>query len=109
MENLFPAISGLIPILLPILDVFLTVFGAQVVNAIDLIVDVLGGVFDILGGLITFLTGVFTGDWDKAWDGLVQIAYCVVKILVGVVQFLCKSIQNYFRNGARSTEQRRVG
>src|SRR3546814_7215723 len=66
MENLFPAISGLIPILLPILDVFLTVFGAQVVNAIDLIVDVLGGVFDILGGLITFLTGVFTGDWDKA-------------------------------------------
>src|SRR5690606_19319114 len=29
MENLFPAISGLIPLLLPILDVFLTVFGAQ--------------------------------------------------------------------------------
>src|SRR3546814_11289356 len=35
MENLFPAISGLIPILLPILDVFLSVFGAQVVNALD--------------------------------------------------------------------------
>jgi len=101
MTNLYPAISGLIPVLLPILDIFLTVFGAQVMNAINLIVDVIGGVFDILGGLITFLTGVFTGDWDKAWSGLVQIADGVVAILEGVVQFLWKTIQNYFKNGGQ--------
>lgn len=101
MENLYPAISGLIPVLLPILDVFLTVFGAQVLNAINLIVDVIGGVFDILGGLITFLTGVFTGDWDKAWSGLVQIAEGVVDILGGVVEFLWNTIKNYFTNGGR--------
>lgn len=101
MENLFPAISGLIPILMPILDVFLTVFGAQVVNAINLIVDVIGGVFDILGGLITFLTGVFTGDWEKAWDGLVQIFDGVVKILGAAVEFLWNTIKNYFNNGGR--------
>lgn len=101
MENLFPAISGLIPILTPILDVFLTVFGAQVVNAINFIVDVLGGVFDILGGLITFLTGVFTGDWEKAWDGLVQIFDGVVKILSAAVDFLWNTIKNYFNNGGK--------
>lgn len=101
MENLFPAISGLIPILMPILDVFLTVFGAQVVNAINFIVDVLGGVFDILGGLITFLTGVFTGDWQKAWDGLVQIFDGVVKILSAAVDFLWNTIKNYFNNGGK--------
>lgn len=101
MENLFPAISGLIPILTPILDVFLTVFGAQVVNAINFIVDVLGGVFDILGGLITFLTGVFTGDWDKAWQGLVQIFDGVVKILSAAVEFLWNTLKNYFNNGGK--------
>lgn len=101
MENLYPAISGLIPILLPILDIFLKVFGAQVVNAIEFIVDVIGGVFDILGGLITFLTGVFTGDWDKAWKGLVQIFDGVVTILRAAVEFLWKSIQTYFKNGGR--------
>lgn len=101
MENLYPALSGLIPVLTPILDVFLTVFGAQVVNAINLIVDVIGGVFDILGGLITFLTGVFTGDWEKAWDGLVQIFDGVVKILGAAVEFLWNTIKNYFNNGGR--------
>lgn len=101
MENLYPAISGLIPVLMPILDVFLTVFGAQVVNAINLIVDVVGGIFDILGGLITFLTGVFTGDWDKAWSGLVQIAEGVVDILGSVVEFLWNTIKNYFNNGGK--------
>ena len=101
MENLFPAISGLIPILLPILDVFLTVFGAQVVNAINFIVDVLGGVFDILGGLITFLTGVFTGDWDKAWQGIQQIFDGVVTILVGIGEFLWNTLLNYFNNGGK--------
>lgn len=101
MENLYPAISGLIPVLLPILDVFLTVFGAQVLNAINLIVDVIGGVFDILGGLITFLTGVFTGDWEKAWDGLVQVFDGVVKILSAAVEFLWNTIKNYFNNGGK--------
>lgn len=101
MENLYPAISGLIPVLLPILDIFLTVFGAQVVNAINFIVDVIGGVFDILGGLITFLTGVFTGDWDKAWEGIKQIFDGVVKILVSIGKFLMDSLRTFMVNGGK--------
>lgn len=27
----------------------------------------------VINGIITFLTGVFKGDWQTAWDGLVQI------------------------------------
>lgn len=97
--NLSPAITGLVELLQPLIGIFLEIFGAQVVNAINLIVDVLGGVFDILGGLITFLTGVFTGDWEQAWQGLTQIADGVVTILTGIVQFLWRTIQNYFQNG----------
>jgi len=99
--NLGPAITGIFDLLQPLLGILLTIFGAQVVNAINLVVDVLGGVFDILGGLITFLTGVFTGDWEKAWDGLTQIADGVVSILTGIVGFLWRTVQNYFRNGGQ--------
>lgn len=99
MENLYPAISGLIPVLLPILDIFLKVFGGQVINAINLVVDIIGGVFDILGGLITFLTGVFTGDWDKAWQGIQQIFDGVVQILVGLGRYLMETLLNFMRNG----------
>lgn len=97
--NLGPAISGVFALLQPLLGILLEIFGAQVVNAINLVVDVLGGVFDILGGLITFLTGVFTGNWQQAWDGLVQVADGVVTILTGIVSFLWRTVQNYFKNG----------
>jgi phage-related protein len=92
-------VSGLFELLQPLLGILLEIFGAQVVNAITLIVDVLGGVFEVLGGLITFLTGVFTGDWEKAWDGLVQVADGVVSILTGIVGFLWRTVQNFFKNG----------
>lgn len=99
--NLSPAITSLIALLQPLIGIFLEIFGAQVVNAITLVVDVLGGVIDVLGGLINFLVGVFTGDWDQAWQGLVQIAEGVVDILTGIVGFLWRTIQNYFRNGGQ--------
>lgn len=97
--NLAPAVTNLITLLQPLIGIFLEIFGAQVINAITLVVDVLGGVFDVLGGLINFLVGVFTGDWEQAWDGLVQVADGVVSILTGIVGFLWRTIQNYFRNG----------
>jgi phage-related protein len=97
--NLGPALSGIFTLLQPLLGILLEIFGAQVVNAINLIVDVLGGVFDILGGLITFLTGVFTGDWDKAWHGIQQIFDGVVTIILGIGKFLMDSLLNFMRNG----------
>ena len=38
--------------------------------AISLIQERVGGVIDTFTGLITFISGVFSGDWDKAWDGI---------------------------------------
>jgi phage-related protein len=34
------------------------------------VAEVISGVLDALGGLIDFITGVFTGDWEKAWEGI---------------------------------------
>lgn len=35
--------------------------------------ETLGHVFDALGGLMDFITGIFTGDWDRAWQGIKKI------------------------------------
>ena len=32
--------------------------------------DVVGGVLKSFGGLIDFITGVFSGNWEKAWNGI---------------------------------------
>lgn len=31
---------------------------------------VIDGILDALGGLIDFIVGVFTGDWERAWEGI---------------------------------------
>lgn len=40
----------------------------------------------ILKGLITFLTGVFTGDWKKAWNGVLEILKGVWNLVIGTIE-----------------------
>ncbi len=52
--------------------------------------NIVSGVWDfivgLLKGLITFITGVFTGDWQKAWDGLCEIGKSTVNALIQILE-----------------------
>lgn len=72
-----------------------------VVGAIQNVWDGIKKVFD---GFMTFLTGTFTGDWGKAWDGIVSIFESVkgvidnivggiVNIIKGVIDTIHNAIQ----------------
>lgn len=51
---------------------------------------------NILGGLIDFIAGVFTGDWERAWDGVKRIFKGVwngiVMVLESAVNLVIKGI-----------------
>ena len=51
---------------------------------------VIGGIKDFLSGIITFLTGVFQGNWEKAWNGIVQ----AVGSIFGTLESLVKTPLN---------------
>ena len=59
-------IKNILPVLLPIFqsiwNTIKKVFGS--------ISDIIGGFIDTLKGLIDFAIGIFTGDWNKAWEGI---------------------------------------
>jgi hypothetical protein len=61
-----------------------------------LVSDLYNSVKQILGGIITFISGVFTGDWDKAWEGVKQIFNGIwngiVSILEGAVNLIIGGI-----------------
>lgn len=40
----------------------------------------------ILKGLITFLTGGFTGDWKKAWNGVLNILKGIWNLVIGTIE-----------------------
>lgn len=52
--------------------------------------DIINGVVDVFTGLIDFITGIFTGDWERAWEGVVSIFTGIFEGIGGV----CKSVMN---------------
>lgn len=55
-------------------------------TVVGIISDVVGGVIEALGGLLDFLTGVFTGNWEKAWNGIKQFFQGIWDGIWGIVK-----------------------
>lgn len=99
---LLNAISFLIDVFVPIIrvaiqwvvDIFMTLF--------DSVGGIVTGIIKIINGIIDFVVGVFTGDWQRAWDGLVLIFDGIVQglgsIIKGVLNAVISAI-NFFIRG----------
>lgn len=49
-------------------------------------VNVIAHIIDILSGLINFITGVFSGDWKKAWEGIMDIFKGIINIIIDIYE-----------------------
>jgi len=72
-EFLMLMISDVLQVLIPVLSVLAEVFVGVLGAAIEYVQPVVESIASVFQGLIDFITGVFTADWTKAWDGIVQI------------------------------------
>lgn len=104
MEALFPIFEGLIGAISPILDLLTNLMGnllepiIPIIEAVASVVgtvltgafESLGGIIDsimgVFGGLIDFVTGVFTGDWEKAWNGIVNIFKGIFNLIPNAIE-----------------------
>ncbi|RLP70867.1 hypothetical protein D9V30_00060 [Mycetocola reblochoni] len=114
---LTPVLQALQPIfdaLTPVLTFLAQLIGAVLVEAINVLSpilewlagvlgDVLGPAItalgDMLSGLIDFIVGVFTGDWEKAWEGITSFFTGLWEGLVGIVKGVVNGIIDLI-NGA---------
>ena len=56
--------------------------------------ETLGHVFDALGGLMDFITGIFTGDWEKAWEGIKTFFSQIWEAMKSLTNTLITAISN---------------
>lgn len=89
-----------------ILDSFMAPFDAvfqTIVSIIQNIADPIGKVFDgikgVFQGVIDFVTGIFSGDWQKAWDGVIGIFKGLWDSLSGIVEGVWNTITSLFSRG----------
>jgi len=72
----------------PTLDFIMAAAG----ELVTYIINVVGDIIDILAGIIEFIEGVFTGDWEKAWDGLVKIFKGIINGIIDIFEGLVNAI-----------------
>lgn len=63
-------LAKIYPVVKQVIDNILAVLR----NLINSISNLFQGIIKIIKGIIAFITGVFTGDWNKAWQGIKDIA-----------------------------------
>lgn len=81
------------------------IIGLVIETMVEKWTGVFEGVKTMLSGVISFVTGVFTGDWEKAWqgvqdifggifDGLVAIAKAPINLIIGLFNLLIDKINS---------------
>lgn len=106
MLTLFSDIGALIidtfsPVISGLADTLSTILG----TAIDTVLGLLDSLETILGGLIDFITGVFAGDWETAWNGIVDVFKGILNLIptavetvingaIGVINGLINGVNN---------------
>ncbi len=87
LVELFAALATkLVDQVMPVIRVLASVFGVLLANAIEQVAPILETLMNLLSGIITFITGVFTGDWEKAWDGIVGIFRGIFNIIPSIIE-----------------------
>lgn len=84
-------------VIAPIISWIVDTFGPMITTAVNSIfntvstivasvIDIVNGIITVLRGIIEFITGVFSGDWQKAWEGIKKVFKGIWDTLVSVVK-----------------------
>lgn len=56
------------------------------------VVDRFGFIIDGLSGLVDFIAGILTGNWKRAWEGLVEVVKAPLNSLIGFVNTIISAV-----------------
>ena len=94
-ENiLVPLINWIIANVVPVLAKIVDMIGTKVINIIKTLIKVIGDIIDVLSGVIDFIVGVYTGDWEKAWNGVKGIAEGVWNLIKDIILGVWETIKS---------------
>lgn len=88
-----PVIDWIIQNILPVLVPIFESLWNTICNVFGAITDTIGGIIQTFKGLIDFIVGIFTGDWNKAWEGIKTFFTGIWNAIKGVVSTIWNAIK----------------
>lgn len=90
--SLFESIAPILEDLAPVIAIVADGISETLAEAIELVMPIIENIIEILGDLIGFISDVFTGDWESAWDHLVDY----VKAALNWIPITAETVINRF-------------
>lgn len=99
LEKVFSSVGGtisnLMDILAGLIDFLAGVIGGLgdvLSTMIDTVAEILGNFGEVFHGIIDFIAGVFTGDWERAWNGVVEIFKGIFNLIPTIAEGVVNSV-----------------
>lgn len=92
----------------PVFKIVWKAAGDYVVKFFDDVSVIIDGVLGVFEGVITFLTGVFQGNWEKAWNGIVQAVGSIFGTLESLVKTPLNAVINLVNKAIGAINKIRV-
>ena len=89
---LTPFLSWFSTYILPTIAPIIEAIGSTILSVFGAIGKIVQGIMDIFSGVIDFLDGIFTLNWQKCLDGLVEILKGVIELIWGAIKGIVGSI-----------------
>lgn len=103
--NLFKQLSGpVLGVAMEVFKQFADLIRGAINSALESVGPLIENIKGYLEGVIDFVTGIFTGDWEKAWNGVVKI---FSNVFEGIINYF-KIPMNYII-GAINTVFEKLG
>lgn len=87
-----PVVNYLLGVLKPTAQAVGEAISLYVTTVFNVLCNIFSGIIDALSGLVDFIAGVFTGDWERAWEGIKSIFFgiweAIKSIFEGAIQYL---------------------
>ena len=108
-EEIQPIISGFIEFFKSIWLEFCNFIAPIFIDAFTILSQLLQSIFDAIIGVLDIFIGIFTGDWDRVWNGVKQVFLAVWNYIVvvfttivsrvsSIVSSMVQSVTTFFGN-----------
>lgn len=95
-EYVYPIAQWIADKIFPIIVKVINLIIENVGKIATQIGKIIGAVIDIIKGIVQFITGVFTGDWNRAWEGIKGIFQGVWDGVVAIAKLSWELIKQPF-------------
>ena len=95
LSTLITSITSLLNIIMPVIVALANTLSGILSNAFQTIMKQVENLIQVFNGLINFIVGVFTGDWEKAWSGIVDIFKGLFNMIPTAVEWVINRVIDF--------------